>query len=618
MNNMNINTDSLSRTQMNIVIAGHVDHGKSTVIGRLLADTNSLPEGKLEFVKQQCELNARPFEYAFLLDALKDEQSQGITIDSARVFFKSAKRDYIIIDAPGHIEFLKNMVSGAARAEAALLVIDANEGVQENSRRHGYMLSMLGIKQIAVIVNKMDLVEYSQSVFEKIVEEYTKFLSSIGVTATTFIPVSGREGDGIADLTDNISWFKGQTVLNVLDDFEKEKPSTDKPFRMPVQAVYKFTNMGDDRRVVAGTVETGSLSVGDMVVFYPSGKKSKVKTIERFNAPAKTTISVNEAAGFTLEEQIYITRGEIATKDGEPAPKSSKKIRVSLFWLGRKPFEKNKDYFLKLGTAKVGAKLEEIHRVVNASNLDASEIQRQVLRHEVAECSLSLDKAIAFDLAHDNDKTSRFVIIDDYEIAGGGIIQHVLEDKYSQIRDNVIIRNYKWAKSIIPAEKRAEKYSQKSSLLLITGANNVGKKEVAKTLEHQLFNDGRIVYFLGIGNVKYGIDADLARRSQTETNGLSGESGPKSEHLRRLAEVAHIMLDSGALLIVTARNLTQDNLEIIKTIVNPDKILTVWTGEEVSTDVSFDIQIPGKIDVKESSQIIRTKLYELGIIFRPW
>ncbi|MCB0732826.1 MAG: GTP-binding protein, partial [Ignavibacteriae bacterium] len=170
---------------MNIVIAGHVDHGKSTVIGRLLADTNSLPDGKLEFIRHQCEINARPFEYAFLLDALKDEQSQGITIDSARVFFKTVKRDYIIIDAPGHIEFLKNMVSGAARAEAALLVIDANEGVQENSRRHGYMLSMLGIKQIAVVVNKMDLVKYSKEVFEGIVNEYSEFLKSIGVVAKT-------------------------------------------------------------------------------------------------------------------------------------------------------------------------------------------------------------------------------------------------------------------------------------------------------------------------------------------------------------------------------------------------------------------------------------------------
>lgn len=595
------------KQQINIVIAGHVDHGKSTVIGRLLADTNSLPDGKLEFVKKQCELNSRPFEYAFLLDALKDEQAQGITIDSARVFFKTENRDYIIIDAPGHIEFLKNMVSGAARAEAALLVIDANEGVQENSRRHGYMLSMLGIKQIAVVVNKMDLVNYSEEVFENIVVEYKEFLKSIGIEAKTFIPVSGREGDGIAKLTEPISWFKGSTVLEVLDSFEKEKPATDKPFRMPVQAVYKFTNMGDDRRIVSGTVETGSLSVNDTVVFYPSGKKSKPKSIERFNAPSQDIVSVNEAAGFTLEEQIYITRGEIAVKDGEKAPKVGKKIKVSLFWLGRKPFEKNKDYFLKIGTAKVNAKLDEIQRVINASNLDSSEDKKYVGRNEVAECTLKLEKAIAFDLSTDIDKTSRFVIVDDFEIAGGGIILEVLEDKFSQIRDNVIIRNYKWEKSIISPEQRAEKYNQKSALLLITGPREAGKKEVAKALESQLFIDGKIVYFLGIGNVKYGIDTDLDKGQNSS-----------EEHLRRLAEVAHILLDSGVILIVTARSLTQNDLEIIKTIVNPEKITSIWAGEDVTTDLSYDVKVPGKLDIRESTKIIKTKLYEGGVIFRPW
>ncbi len=382
---------------------------------------------------------------------------------------------------------------------------------------------------------------------------------------------------------------------------------------MPVQAVYKFTNMGDDRRIVAGTVETGSLSVGDTVVFYPSGKKSKVKSIEYFTGDHSITqslnhsISVGDASGFTLEEQIYVTRGEIAAKDGELAPKTSKRLKVSLFWLGRKPFEKNKDYFLKIGTTKVGVKLEEIYRVINASNLDASEEQKQVGRHEVAECSLKLDRAIAFDLASDIDKTSRFVIVDEYEIAAGGIIHEILEDKFSQIRDSVMVRNYKWEKSIIAPESRAEKYNQKSTLILITGPRNVGKKEAAKALESKLFEDGKIVYFLGIGNVKYGVDADLAKKGDG-----------KEEHLRRLAEVAHLMLDAGTILIVTARELTQDDLEIIKTVVNPEKIVTVWTGEDITTDLSFDLKIPGNLDIDESVNMLKTNLYEKGIVFRPW
>ncbi|MCR5262985.1 MAG: GTP-binding protein, partial [Clostridiales bacterium] len=238
---------------MNIVIVGHVDHGKSTVIGRLLADTDSLPQGKLEQIREMCRRNSKPFEYAFLLDALKDERSQGITIDAARCFFKTAKRDYLIIDAPGHIEFLKNMITGASRAEAALLVIDAHEGVRENSRRHGYMLKMLGIRQVAVLVNKMDLVGYSEKTFASIEEEYRRFLDEIEIRPSAFIPVSAMEGDNIASLSKNMPWYSGNTVLDELDAFEeREGEENSLPFRMPVQDVYKFTGSGDERRIVAG------------------------------------------------------------------------------------------------------------------------------------------------------------------------------------------------------------------------------------------------------------------------------------------------------------------------------------------------------------------------------
>src|SRR3982751_965687 len=207
-----------NRDQMNIVVVGHVDHGKSTVVGRLLADTGSLPEGKLEAVRKECQRTGKPFEYAFLLDALSDEQDQGITIDTARSFFKTAKRDYIIIDAPGHIEFLKNMISGAARAEAAVLIIDAKEGVRENSRRHGYILSMLGIRQIVVCVNKMDLVDHDEAHFRAIEKEYRAFLESIGsVSPRNFIPVAAVAGVNLANRGKETPWYKGPTLLELLD-----------------------------------------------------------------------------------------------------------------------------------------------------------------------------------------------------------------------------------------------------------------------------------------------------------------------------------------------------------------------------------------------------------------
>ena len=364
---------------MSIVIVGHVDHGKSTVIGRLLADTHSLPDGKLEQVRAQCELNSKPFEYAFLLDALKDEQAQGITIDAARVFFKSRLRHYLILDAPGHIEFLKNMITGAARAEAALLVIDAAEGVQENSRRHGYMVSLLGIRQLVVLVNKMDLVNWDEAVYQRIVQEYGGFLDQVGIRPMAFIPVSGRSGANIAEPSTDLHWYQGPTVLQALDSFRSEPAPIERPFRMPVQDIYKFTKQGDDRRIVEGTIDTGSVSVGDEVVFYPSGKKSRVKSIEGFNRAPQAKAMAGQAAGFTLQEQIYVARGEMATLATQPRPKVTTRLKVSLFWLGKNPLVPKKDYMLKLGTTRVSMRLEEVHRVIDASDLRVMDSKQRVV-----------------------------------------------------------------------------------------------------------------------------------------------------------------------------------------------------------------------------------------------
>ncbi|HEY7614728.1 MAG TPA: GTP-binding protein [Gemmatimonadales bacterium] len=596
----------LAAQRMNIVIVGHVDHGKSTVIGRLLADTHSLPEGKLEQVRAQCELNSKPFEYAFLLDALKDEQAQGITIDAARVFFKSNLRHYLILDAPGHIEFLKNMITGAARAEAALLVIDAAEGVQENSRRHGYMMSLLGIRQLAVVVNKMDLVSWDRGVYDRIVQEYGAFLDQVGLKPSAFIPVSARGGDNIANRSDELAWYDGPTVLNALDEFRSEPQPVDRPFRMPVQDVYKFTKQGDDRRIVSGTIDSGSVSVGDTVIFYPSGKKSRVKSVEAFNRPPQTKAEAGWAVGFTLQEQIYITRGELATVEGQPRPQVTTRLRVSLFWLGKDPMVKRKEYLLKLGSTRVPCRVEEILRVMDASTLGTAEQRNAIQRHDVAECVLRLDRAIACDLAEDIAATSRFVIVDDFEIRGGGIVREAMTDRQASVRDRVLLRNYKWEPSTVQPEHRAEKYNQKAALVLVTGEQEQDRKGVAKALEDKLFQDGKVVYFLGIGNVLYGVDADIERKQEN-----------RLEHMRRLAEVANLMLDAGIILVVAAAELTQDDLEVIKTAVQPDWIETVWAGDTITTDLAVDLQLPSGA-IHEAVDRLKAHLQDKGVIFRPW
>lgn len=518
---------------LNIVTVGHVDHGKSTVIGRLLADAGALPDGKLEAIKENCKRNSKPFEYAFLLDALKYEQAQGITIDTARCFFQTDKRSYIIIDAPGHIEFLKNMVTGASRAEAALLVIDASRGVEENTRRHGYFLSMLGIRQVSVLVNKMDLVEYRQSVFDDIKSEYEKFLKKINIESETFIPVSGMEGDNIAIRSTNMDWYEGPTVLEQMDAFHAIPEPENMPFRMPVQGVYKFTGSNDSRRIIAGTVDAGKVKAGDSLVFYPSGKKTKVKSLEVFNAKVPETFVAGNAAGFTMTEEIFVKRGEIACVAGEEAPHVGVKIKVNLFWLGKENLKLDKTYFLKCGTAKIEMRLEKVERVVNASDLSC--ISRQyVEKNEVAECILKLDRPIAFDLAGSIEATSRFVIVDEYEIAGGGIITEAMKD---EAYDD---KNIRWSSDAMTSTERSRMLGNSGLVVWMTGLSGSGKTTVAQEVERRLVAQGIPAYVLDGDKLRSGLNKDL---------GFSEED--RKENIRRTTQIAKMFQDAGIVTFVT-------------------------------------------------------------------
>lgn len=555
----------VNQESMNIVIVGHVDHGKSTIVGRLLADTNSLPQGKLDQVKEQCKKNSKPFEYAFLLDALKDERSQGITIDAARCFFKTLKRKYKIIDAPGHIEFLKNMVTGAANAEAALLVIDANEGIKENSKRHGYMISVLGIKQVVVVVNKMDLVGYNHEVFNQIKEEYSEFMKQINVKAEAFIPASGINGDNIAEFTKNMRWYKGKTILEQLDLFHCNNSLENKPFRMPVQGVYKFTKMGDDRRIIAGTILTGKVCVGDEVFFYPSLKKSKIKSIEAFNSDAKLTATAGEAVGFTLEEQIYVKRGEVAVLVNEQKPLISNRIKTSLFWVGKNSMQFDKKYYLKIGNAKVGVQVEKIIRNINTSNL-MCESKNKIERNDAAECILRLDKPIAFDSLFDNALTSRFVIVDNYQISGGGIIQDNLCDN----------KNIFWSEGKITYKDRCQSLKQNGLVIWFTGVSGVGKSTIACELEKALFADGKFAYRLDGDNLRFGLNSDLGFANRD-----------RLENVRRIGETAALFKDAGLIVLVACISPNREMREFAKEKVE-NNFIEIYVKASLETCIKRD------------------------------
>ena len=583
---------------MNIVIVGHVDHGKSTVIGRLMADTGSLPDGKLESVKAMCEKNARPFEYAFLLDALKDEQSQGITIDSARCFFNTEKRDYIIIDAPGHIEFLKNMVSGAARAEAALLVIDAYEGVKENSRRHGYLVSMLGIKQVVVLVNKMDLVDYDEQVFENIKKEYNEFLAQIDVKPLAYLPVSARNGDNIARKSSETNWYSGHTVLDRIDLFSKEAGAADKPLRFPVQDIYKFTQDGDDRRLVAGSIEAGTVSVGDEVVFLPSQKRSRIKSIEGFNTAEKKTIEAGNATGFCLNEEIYIKPGELMCRVDEKLPHLSSRFRVNIFWMGRAPMVRNKRYKLKLATSRTNVKLVAINNVIDASELSSELNKGNIERHDVADCILETSKPISYDLSGDCESTSRFVIVDNYEIAGGGIItEHICSDE-SILKDHIDQREELWERGLVSSFERETKNQHKSKFIVFTGDQET--QAIAKKLEKRLYDSNYGTYYLGMKSFRGGLSADVIDDAEY-----------REERILRLGELARIFTDSGQIFITSLNDIDDYDIEYLRMLTAPNDFIVVNIGKNSFTTFTVDIDVESSeaddVAIKAVFQLLRNE-----------
>ncbi|MGO8836657.1 MAG: adenylyl-sulfate kinase [Limisphaerales bacterium] len=544
------------------MIVGHVDHGKSTLIGRLFHDTGSLPEGKLEQLQNAAERRGTPFEWANLMDALQSERDQNITIDTAQIWFQTPKRQYVIIDAPGHKEFLKNMITGAANAQAALLLIDAHEGVQENSRRHGYLLNLLGIRQIAVLVNKMDLEHFSEARFKQIETEYRQWLDSLGLGPRIFIPLAAKHGDNIASRSANMPWWNGPTVLETLDAFTVSERPKDQPLRFPVQDVYRF----DGRRILAGRVEAGSLKVGDRLVFSPTNKVSTVKSIERWNAPATDTAGAGEAIGITLAEQIFVERGAVAAPEAAP-PYELTQFRARVFWLGRQPFARGKKYRLKLATQEVECEIAEIEKVIDASTLatiSRGQNENFVGRHEVGELTIRTRKTIAFDAFNEIVPTGRFVIVDGLEVCGGGII---VEDNYPRHTHDAHHKseNIYRSRGKVTTSQRESRNGHRGCVLWLTGLSGSGKSTIATELERELFNLGRQAYVLDGDNIRHGLGSDLGF-SHTD----------RTENIRRIGEVARLFADAGFICITAFISPYRADRELARKIAPRGRFLEVY------------------------------------------
>jgi bifunctional enzyme CysN/CysC len=522
---------------LRIVVVGHVDHGKSTLVGRLLHDTGALPEGKMRQVEANCKSRGMPFEWAFVTDALQIERDQGITVDVSHIPFKSAKRPYVLIDAPGHREFVKNMVTGAAAADAAVLVIDVAEGVREQSRRHGLLLQLLGIEQVAIVLNKMDLIGDDRIRFENVRAEYEQYLASIGVRPAAMIPVAAREGANIVSRAAATPWYQGPTLLAALDAFAPKARAVDRPLRLPVQDIYKF----DSRRIVAGRIESGRIKTGDTIVFSPSNKTTRVRSIEQWSAvpgfvpPAAA--EAGQSVGITTEDEIVVERGDVISHASE-MPFETDVFRARLFWLGREPLEAGRRMTLRMGTQAAPASVQEIGRIVGSGDL-AERKGARIETFDVAEIVLRVSRIVALDGYSANAATGRFVLSDGADVLGGGVVElgGYPDQRAATTRkgENLVRVEHR-----VTVAQRARRNGHKGGVVWLTGLSGAGKSTIAVALEQVLFARGIQAYVLDGDNVRSGLNANLG-------------FGPddRAENIRRVGEAAALFAEAG-FVVVTA------------------------------------------------------------------
>lgn len=519
------------RDLLRIVIVGHVDHGKSTLVGRLFNDTGSLPEGKLDAIRAMCERRGMPFEWAFLMDSLQSERDQGITIDTSQIWFKTARRDYTIIDAPGHREFIKNMITGAANADAAVMLIDASQGVQQQSRTHAYLLRLLGVRQIIVVVNKMDLVGFSAERFAEIEATYRHYLGEIDLAPAQIIPIVARDGDNIVEPSTRMAWYQGPTLVSALDDFTSKVDLSALPLRFPIQDVYKF----DERRILAGRIQSGSLRVGDKLLFSPSNKMAHVASIETWSAPAKTEAAAGESVGITLDEQLFIERGDVASHEAT-APIETNVFNGRLFWLSRQPLRVGQTFRLRLLSREVPVTVQEISALHDVEQL-TSNPSDEVPHNGIAEVVLRAQAMLALDRIDDNPNTGRFVLTDGVNlVAGGTINMHGYPDQRASVTRRS--SNLTEVEHKVTADLRRQRNGHRGGILWFTGLSGAGKSTIAMAVERELFRRGLQVYVLDGDNIRNGLSANLSFAPED-----------RAENIRRVGEVAALFADAGTIAI---------------------------------------------------------------------
>jgi bifunctional enzyme CysN/CysC len=556
------------KSLLRFITCGSVDDGKSTLIGRLLYDSKMIFEDQLaalEADSKKVGTQGGAIDFALLVDGLAAEREQGITIDVAYRFFSTEKRKFIVADTPGHEQYTRNMVTGASTADAAVILIDARKGVLTQTRRHSYLVSLLGIRRVVLAVNKMDLVGWNPAVFDRIVADYRAFAERIGLTAFTPIPISGLGGDNIATRSQETPWFKGPILMEWLEDVEVEDSLQSQPFRMPVQWVNR-PNL--DFRGFSGLIASGTIKPGDRVRALPSGRESRVARIVTLPGDLDQAIA-GQSVTLTLENEIDISRGDVIATADAPAPVANQ-FEATLVWMDDEPLPPGRAYLLKLGARTVGASVTEIKHRVNVNTLEKTAAKRLEL-NAIGLVNLSLDQAIAFEPYADNRQMGGFILIDrlSNRTVGAGMINFALRRA-----DNI-----HWRDTDVTKASRAALKAQRGQVVWLTGLSGAGKSTIANLVEKRLHALGRHTYLLDGDNVRHGLNKDL---------GFTEED--RVENIRRVAEVAKLMVDAGLIVLTAFISPFRAERQLARDILEPGEFIEVFVDTPLAVAEARDVK----------------------------
>jgi len=512
--------------QLRVVAVGHVDHGKSTLIGRLLHDTGNLADGKVEELKAVSEKRGAEFEWSFVLDALQSERDQAVTIDTTRIWMRTANRDVVLIDAPGHKEFLRNMVTGASDADAAMLLVDACDGVSEQTRRHALLLELIGITRVVVVVNKMDRVDYAAARYGEVRAELVELLDRVGIVPAAFIPTCARNGENVVTRDrERMHWYDGPTVLEALLAVPAKRRVDDDALRVAVQGIVRR----DLQRIIVGRIESGTLAVGQEIVVSPLRQKARVATIETFPAEEKATALAGESVGFTLDKPLFVDRGDVVA-DAQHAPPLGTAFRARLLWLGEKPLALGDSYRIRFGTRTASVEVMAFDRVIDIESLERPDAD-VAKANDVAEVVFASGEVLPLDTVSAHPGLGRFIVLDGIDIVAGGTILEPVERTVMN-KDVVPVGH------LVGRNARERRNGHRGAVLWLTGLPAAGKSTLAMELERRLFERGTSVYVLDGDNIRSGLNADL---------GFSPED--RHENVRRVGEVAALFADAGTIVI---------------------------------------------------------------------